>query len=608
VRICRIGSTGAWFCVDLAAIADRLTQLYQLYCDNGVPSVEYVAQCEEIIAAIDARATRFSEDDRRHATLLRTANVQLESLGEAVRNARLELTDVLEAHVEEKLRTLDAARSFADKIGDADHLDCPVCGQSVTGELLRQHIRSELERLNQISRLYDSLKGTIGVFCDAVRELRVALFSDTVATWREEISRNGLATNIAFLHDLNLDVLGTSCTDASVVDIVAALAPLIAAAVEASKAAAPSVEHLVTDRQLCETIRDVFGGREREEATSRAEQLISGLETFESAVRRIIRSNSQTLIDAITSDIQMMWGILHPQEPIEDVKLYIPDEIDKAIDIQLKFYGIEQASPRLTLSEGYRNSLGLCIFLAIAKLDGDADRPVILDDVVVSLDRNHRGMIIELFKQLFDGRQLILFTHDREWYAELRAQLPPKNWSFKTIMPYETPLVGIRLSSKISTFDDARALLTTSPDSAGNTARKIMDIELAVRAEKLKLRMEYALHEKNDHRTAHDFLSRIVADGAKCFVMLDGTEYKPNKSAINSLHEADILLVSWGNRASHTFDLVRHEAEKLILVCENALEQFDCTVCNNSVFRLDDSNKEFKQCSCGALRWRYGKA
>jgi len=71
-----------------------------------------------------------------------------------------------------------------------------------------------------------------------------------------------------------------------------------------------------------------------------------------------------------------MWKILHPAEAIEDVRLYVPKDADKAIDIGLKFHGKEQESPRLTLSEGYRNSLGLCIFLAMAKLEAGNDRPV----------------------------------------------------------------------------------------------------------------------------------------------------------------------------------------------------------------------------------------
>lgn len=59
-------------------------------------------------------------------------------------------------------------------------------------------------------------------------------------------------------------------------------------------------------------------------------------------------------------------------------------------------------------------------FLALAKREAGNDRSLILDDVVVSLDRNHCGMIVDLLKEQFGNRQVIIFTHARDWYAELR--------------------------------------------------------------------------------------------------------------------------------------------------------------------------------------------
>lgn len=317
---------------------------------------------------------------------------------------------------------------------------------------------------------------------------------------------------------------------------------------------------------------------------------------------------SQKVIDEISADVQTMWAILHPGEAIENVRLYLPKDADKAIDIGLKFHGVEQDSPRLTLSEGYRNSLGLCIFLAMARREAGEDRPIFLDDVVVSLDRNHRGMILELLEKEFGGRQMIILTHDREWYTDLRQQLDDKEWAFKALLPYETPALGIRWSHKTTTFGDARAQLAERPDSAGNDARKIMDVELALVAERLQIRMPYVRAEKNDRRTAHDFLERLIADGKRCFeARVDGA-YKPHAVAIAALEGADRLLVTWGNRGSHTFDIVTPEAAKLIDACESALEVFKCSGCGKGVWFADAEGSEWVQCQCGEIRWRYGKA
>lgn len=243
----------------------------------------------------------------------------------------------------------------------------------------------------------------------------------------------------------------------------------------------------------------------------------------------------------------------------------------------------------------------------MAKREAATDRPLFLDDVVISLDRNHRGMIRELLEKEFSGRQVVILTHDREWYTELHQQLDDKNWGFKTLLPYETPTIGIRWSHGTTTFGAARTHLKERPDSAGNDARKIMDVELAMIAERLQIRLPYLRADKNDKRMAHDFLERFVADGKKCFQKKSGEAYEVYTDAINTFDQATRMLVSWANRASHTFDLVRLEATKLIDVCEKALELFKCSSCGKKVWFADAAGSESIQCQCGQIRWRYGK-
>ena len=105
---------------------------------------------------------------------------------------------------------------------------------------------------------------------------------------------------------------------------------------------------------------------------------------------------------------------------------------------------------------------------------------------------------------------MIILTHDREWFTELRYQLGGNNnWGFKALLPYESPEIGIRWSHKTTTFDDARALLKERPDSAAADARKILDVELPLIAEHIKIRMPYLRSERNDRRMAHDFFDPV---------------------------------------------------------------------------------------------------
>jgi hypothetical protein len=353
-----------------------------------------------------------------------------------------------------------------------------------------------------------------------------ALTNDHVSLWSKNLDAERHAKTTAFLMEVDGQSIRKECSEARLIELEQLLLPLTTAALVDTREAPPEATHLVTDSEVVRAAAAAIASAGLSETVDKLGQLLTCLAAIEDAIRVQIRVRSDKIIDDISADIQRMWSILHPSVAIADVRLQHPDTAEKAIDIELTFHGVALKSPRLTLSEGYRNSLGLCVFLAMALRRG-GDTPVILDDVVVSLDRDHRGMIADLLEKEFSGRQVIVFTHDREWYIELRHRLNEKEWTFHVLRPYASPTDGIGWSTKSSTFDDARGYLDSAPDVAGNTARKIMDRELAVRAEKLRVKMPYLQSFKNDHRMAHEFMECLIAASTAAFQVRDGKDYEP---------------------------------------------------------------------------------
>lgn len=588
-------------------IHKKIQELFATYCPDKPATKDALSRCEEVKSAIDTRIAESSTDQRRHVVLQDAARLDLKGHVNEVRSTSAKLTSEAEPLLVERLDVLESAGAFVGKLGDEKEVECPACGRSLSVDAFQTHVKVERDRLKETISAFNSRKVAIGTMCDTVKSLKSNLGKPDVASWREELAKGPLAENFAYLDGIDAEAFRTSCGEGDLKALEDKLLPLVDAAASVSKDAPPEARQLSSDRLVVEVGKAVVAATEQAHAAERAEALVSFVTSLEHAIREEIRLRSLKVIEEISSDVQAMWATLHPGEAIEGVRLYVPRDADKAIDISLKFHGVEQESPRLTLSEGYRNSLGLSIFLAMAKREGGDDRPLFLDDVVVSLDRNHRGMVAELLEKEFSGRQAVVLTHDREWYTELRHQLDKKNWGFKALLPYETPAIGIRWSHKTTTFDDARAHLKDRPDSAGNDARKIMDVELALIAERLRIRLPYLRADRNDKRTAHDFLERLVADGTRCFQRQSEKGYEDHTDAIAVLRRADQLLVSWANRASHTFDLVGPEATTLLDVCEKALEVFKCSACGKGVWLADAADSKSVQCQCGQIRWRYGK-
>jgi hypothetical protein len=333
-----------------------------------------------------------------------------------------------------------------------------------------------------------------------------------------------------------------------------------------------------------------------ESSLAKIDLLITTLDDSYTKIREEIANITEQVLKAISQDIARIWSLIHPGQPIENVRLS-PSEKDKAIEIRLKFYGKEQSDPRLTLSEG---------FLALANQGGAKENPILLDDIVSSLDREHRGMVTQLLRTELKGRQVLLFTHDREWFGELTSILEPEgNWKFFTLKKWESPKVGIELLPTTYTFDEAEALLASHVGSCGNAVRGIMDTELPKAAEKLKLAMPYLRGHHNDTRMAVDFLDDLISQGEERFKIKDGSDWKVNQSAIDAWKEARSLLVAWANRASHGGSLSVSEAKQLIESCRKALSYFSCqqTQCGKKAWSLEASDN-YVQCQCGLTRWK----
>jgi RecF/RecN/SMC N terminal domain len=588
-----------------AAIEAGIGALYQTYCPSGQATAA-LDRCWELESALTTRIDALTAENQRYFALHSLAELDFPGVVGAVRNANAQLASSVEPLITEKLAVLQSADALAEKLADGDEIDCPACGKPIAADEFKAHVEAEQQRLGNIITVFDQRRGAVSTLVDRLKALETALGKSELAEWRAEANETALKADLEWIEGCDPESLRQSLREEDLAAIETHCAPVVAAAAGASRNAPPDIADLSKDRTTIDGAKSVFESLALAAEIARIEGLIAFINAVEAGIRSEIRERSDEVIHEISDDIGNMWKALHPGLPIENVRLYLPDE-DKAIDIALRFHGKDQDSPRLTLSEGYRNSLGLCIFLALAKREAGNDRPLILDDVVVSLDRNHRGMIVDLLKEQFADRQVIIFTHDRDWYAELRHQLDAKRWGFKALVPYETPELGIRWSERTNSFDDARANLMERPDSAGNDARKIMDIELALIAERLQVRLPYLRGERNDHRMWSEFLDRLIADGRKCLQKKAGADYPCYTAGLEELDAARRLLVSWGNRSSHSPDVVRPEAAKLIESCEKALDVFQCGGCKQSLWMADAGGKEWVQCQCGELRWRYGK-
>lgn len=562
-----------------------------------------IACCTLVERALDKRLQDAAALQRMQVSVEELGSLEIRQNITKVRTAAATLARSAGKVVQARLEVLRSTASYLARVGPEETVRCPACGTVIVKIEMDKHVAAEMMLLDTTIREVKEHRTHCAKLGETVRRGIELCRSVPIRTWAVS---QGVAIVATLDAAIQLSSLSEVVEEHELQSIEQRLIPVVVAAASAAAFLPPPAAELARAKEQLLSARSLLSSELAVAASRRGEELAAFIKGREAEVREEIRTKSGKVIKDISGDVQRMWQMLHPGEPIENVCLRVPGDTDKAIDISLKFYGKELESPRLTLSEGYRNSLGLCVFLAMAARDPSGDRPIILDDVIVSLDRGHRGMIAQLIQVEFSARQILLLTHDRDWYADLRHQLPAKEWQFGALLPYRGPEEGISWSKRTATFDEARALATTRPAAAANEARKVMDMELALYVDKLGLELRFLRGEKNDRRGAHEFLEKLISQGKMSYKRRDSStqNYVVNSDAITDFEAADRLLMSWGNRGSHSEDVENSEAEKLIDACAAAVASLQCTICAKPVSFAEIKADGAMQCQCGTLRWK----
>lgn len=554
-----------------------------------------------------AKVNSITPEISRHSTFNRISEEDLPSKLPAAINKQNEIKDKIDELLNIRIKILEESQKYNKTPEDgAVEIDCPACGRPIKMEDFKRHVDDELASLKQLCDMRGQAIEARRTLKDSISRVIGYANDKSFVEWLDLKSQHELKESLVTLTICNKDMREDTFTSETQITL-SQIIPLVNKVIQVEvKKTPPSISSLSERITTLETINVIPELRNLEKQEKISVGIIYALDNTTSAIRETIRVKTEQIISQISQDIQYLWSILHPNEPIEGVELYLPKE-DKSIDVALKFYGVVQPSPRFTLSEGHRNSLGLCIFLALARLEKNKHLPIFLDDIVSSLDRQHRGNVTELLKNEFGDRQILLFTHDREWFTELSMLLSPKAWRKLVLKPWGEPNIGIRWSVSEFTFDDAREYMETSCELAGNCVRQIMDTQTAIIAEKLMIKMPYARGDKNDHRNCVEFLEYIVSTGKISLkIRKSSTEYIPYNEPLDCWNDTRSRLIVRANRGSHTGSLVKDEVENLISVCEKSINAFKCDECGDFIWISDQKSRELLQCSCGKIRWKYG--
>lgn len=315
----------------------------------------------------------------------------------------------------------EAKRLFEAQSIDAGR--CPLCGQKVDHRLLAQRIERALVELMAASRELERVRDPILEQSDGLESAHVL---------RQRIYDRG--------RRLQLEIPPVPpLPDTRIRDQIDSLAPIDIESITShlsdvrrwDKAAGtlarqtsppePSTRNsqLMMLAALCQQIQ---AWKQAERKNARAQRALALAEMVFDAYQRKQKDDLGDLLERISGRVAKLYSALHPGEDLESVS--IEPWTAKGVELAIDFYGSRQRPPHGVLSESHLNSLAIAVFLAMAASFNEKLGFLILDDVINSFDVEHRGRLAELLADGFSDWQLIVLTHDQQFFEHLSRRAP----------------------------------------------------------------------------------------------------------------------------------------------------------------------------------------
>lgn len=132
-----------------------------------------------------------------------------------------------------------------------------------------------------------------------------------------------------------------------------------------------------------------------------------------------------SVLDGIYDEVKIRFDKYYKAIHEDDEKGFASkfSHVGPALNLEVDFYGRGMFPPHALHSEGHQDSMGLCLFFALNEyLTTDLIKVIILDDVVMSIDRNHRKSVCGLLTKFFPNKQFIITTHNTAWAKQLKSE------------------------------------------------------------------------------------------------------------------------------------------------------------------------------------------
>ena len=358
-------------------------------------------EVDAIVAAIAAN-TEFKTRDENHSKVTQ----QLAGIDQQIAAA----PSVSSATAVQLLESFEKAKAYIEADDSLDK--CPTCQRPISRDELLATVTKEFGHLSELKKLSDKrqrIQGLVNVEASHLNEAKTGLVESLKKV--EEVTQAGDIPEVAALNIVwpsweqaadNMDALVAICDQLESV-------------------------HTPLEQQRNDAQRDVnqfnyikeawTGIKEASDEMADLDRIRTGLKQAYGIVHEKRVAFTQGILDGIRLEADRLFQAIHPGENIGLEQLKMEEERRGSVSQTGTFNGHTGIPPQAVFSESHLDTLGFCVWLALAKRETPEQTILLIDDIFSSVDATHLGRVIDLFSaEASNFLQVIVATHYRLWW------------------------------------------------------------------------------------------------------------------------------------------------------------------------------------------------
>lgn len=313
----------------------------------------------------------------------------------------------------------------------------------------------------------------------------------------------------------------------------------------------------------------------------------------------------EKFIQKFSGKINEYYQFLNPKAPFQELKIFTivkDDELD-GISIKYKYEGQWVNPPQKYFSESQLNCFGLAFFFASIEAFNKKNKFVLLDDVISSFDSRHRKRFAELIFERFSSYQIILLTHEYEWFKNLVApKAKGRGWMVKELKWNLQDGTKIQEAPKDLGPAISKAIAEGNIESVGNDIRKYLERTLKYVAYNIGAKLAFKYNSDNEHRMSTELMNAF-----KSTIKKAKSNLKEKSELFDRLSDDAVF----SNNYSHDNPMSSRQGD-LESLWSDVLEFEKLIYCSGeecknrciSLKYFDNVNNKIR-CSCGSINYEW---